>query len=142
MYSSLANFNLLDWQEVQALCDPRSSTTVRFCHKQSYESALSPETSYQEVFHFQEKEKKYPPSLIPPSSMSKVVSKFPGLKIRTNLKKKKCLEAFQHLNTQDTDFKFFFLPQSFALCNSRRQELVASHSHSIFPSHFPLQTPE
>lgn len=56
-------------------------------------------------FIFKRKRKKYPPSLIPPSSMSKIVSKFPGLRIRTNLKKKKkSLEAFQPLNTQETDF--------------------------------------
>ena len=44
--------------------------------------------------------------------MSKIVSKFPGFKIRTNLKKK-CLEVFQLLNTQDTDliFFFFFTPE-------------------------------
>lgn len=70
-------------------------------------------------FIFKRKRKKYPPSLIPPSSMSKIVSKFPGLRIRTNLKKKK--KKFRGLSTpKHTRNRLFYL-RVLPSVNSRRQ---------------------
>lgn len=78
--------------------DPRSIAKMRL-------SAVYSKVSYQEVFHSQEKETKYP--LTP--STSKTGSKVPELGIRANFKKH--LWAFQFLSTQIEIFH-----QSFALC--------------------------